>query len=349
MLAHQRHPLIRPLFAIGRPLYRHVIGPLWQAVAPQARFLWERVTPGDLGLELTTAVATAAAGGFVFVLYVFELEPTLEPTPLDNELLEMSDRLHAALAVDLAQVLSALGSLPAVGALVAVTCVILAVRGRVAEILVLALGLGLTVAIVHITKAAIDRPRPPDPLVEASLSSFPSGHAAYATAWIAVALVLGSRRMGLLGNTAWALGAVALVAAIGLSRIYLRVHYWSDVAAGWAVGAGTFGLLAAIALVVEYIRHNGGEDEPERSRAARGRRRTMTDLDLTTTEIAIALAGGLVFACYVALILVPAWRCYGRLWEKLAASVMTLFILAALLGAGVAIGLAVVWTYDQYA
>jgi hypothetical protein len=75
----------------------------------------------------------------------------------------------------------------------------------------------------------------------------------------------------------------------------------------------------------------------------------MNDLDLTTTEIAIALAGGLVFACYVALILVPAWRCYGRLWERLAASAMTLFILAALLGTGVAIGLAVVWTYDQYA
>ena len=75
----------------------------------------------------------------------------------------------------------------------------------------------------------------------------------------------------------------------------------------------------------------------------------MTDLDLTTTEIAIAMAGGVDAACYVALILVPAWRCYGRLWEKVAASFMTLFILAALLGAGVAIGLAVVWTYDQYA
>jgi hypothetical protein len=71
--------------------------------------------------------------------------------------------------------------------------------------------------------------------------------------------------------------------------------------------------------------------------------------DFSSTEIAIALAAGLVAVCYVALILVPAWRCYGRLWERLAASVMTLFILATLLGAGVAIGLAVVWTYDTYA
>ena len=73
------------------------------------------------------------------------------------------------------------------------------------------------------------------------------------------------------------------------------------------------------------------------------------NLDLSNTEIAIALAGGLVGACYIVLILIPAWRCYGRRWEKIAASVLTLFVLATLLGIGTAIGLAVVWTYDTYA
>lgn len=75
----------------------------------------------------------------------------------------------------------------------------------------------------------------------------------------------------------------------------------------------------------------------------------MTNLDPSTTEIAIALASVLVGACYIALIVVPAWRCYGRMWEKIAASFLTLFILATLLGIGTAIGLAVVWTYDTYA
>jgi hypothetical protein len=72
-------------------------------------------------------------------------------------------------------------------------------------------------------------------------------------------------------------------------------------------------------------------------------------LDFSSTEIAIALAAGVVVSCYVALILVPAWRCYGRVWERIAASFMTLFILGTMLGIGVAIGLVVVWTYDQYA
>jgi uncharacterized membrane protein YfcA len=73
------------------------------------------------------------------------------------------------------------------------------------------------------------------------------------------------------------------------------------------------------------------------------------NLDFTPTEIAIALASGVVLSCWLALIAAPAWRCYGRLWEKVAASFLTVFILGTLLGMGAAVGLAIVWTYDQYA
>jgi hypothetical protein len=73
------------------------------------------------------------------------------------------------------------------------------------------------------------------------------------------------------------------------------------------------------------------------------------NFDFSSTQIAIALASGVVFSCWLALIAAPAWRCYGRLWEKLAAGFLTVFILGTLLGMGAAVGLAVVWTYDQYA
>jgi hypothetical protein len=75
----------------------------------------------------------------------------------------------------------------------------------------------------------------------------------------------------------------------------------------------------------------------------------MSNLDLSSTEIVIGLAGALVLACWLLLIALPAARCYGRMWEKLAAGVLTLYVLATLLGIGAAIGLAVVWTYDTYA
>ena len=73
------------------------------------------------------------------------------------------------------------------------------------------------------------------------------------------------------------------------------------------------------------------------------------NLDLTTTELAIALAAGITVAGFIAFILVPAVSAYGRLWEKVGAGFLSLFILATLLGLGAALGLAVVWSYDRYA
>ena len=73
-----------------------------------------------------------------------------------------------------------------------------------------------------------------------------------------------------LASAALVTGALVLAAAIGLSRIYLRVHLWSDVAAGWGLGVGIFGLLAAIAMVVEHMRHNGrGRAQEPAARAER--------------------------------------------------------------------------------
>ena len=75
----------------------------------------------------------------------------------------------------------------------------------------------------------------------------------------------------------------------------------------------------------------------------------MIDFDLTTTEVVLALAAGIVGAGYIALILVPAWDSYGRVWERVAAGVLTVYTLATLLGAGAAIGFAIVWFYEFYA
>jgi undecaprenyl-diphosphatase len=88
-------------------------------------------------------------------------------------------------------------------------------------------------------KMAFNRPRPffTDPLLTAANASFPSGHAM-------VSLVV----YGLLAffillqvKSAWArsaiiLGTILLVLLIGISRLYLGVHYFSDVAAGYVGG-----------------------------------------------------------------------------------------------------------------
>ena len=70
--------------------------------------------------------------------------------------------------------------------------------------------------------------------------------------------------------------------------------------------------------------------------------------DLSTTEIALGAGGIVALIAYVVLIVIPAWTSYGRWWERISASVLTLFILATLLGVGVGIGAAIVWSYDQW-
>ena len=57
-------------------------------------------------------------------------------------------------------------------------------------------------------------------------------------------------------------------------------------------------------------------------------------MELTTVNIAIAVGAAVVLAGYVVYILIPAWASYTRLWERFAASFLTLFILVSLLGDG---------------
>ncbi|HEX8742375.1 MAG TPA: hypothetical protein VF712_04505 [Thermoleophilaceae bacterium] len=71
--------------------------------------------------------------------------------------------------------------------------------------------------------------------------------------------------------------------------------------------------------------------------------------DLSPVEVSIALSGTIVLICYLVFIVAPAWASYGRVWERIAASFLTLFMLASLLMVGVLLGAAVVWTYDTWA
>ncbi len=60
-------------------------------------------------------------------------------------------------------------------------------------------------------------------------------------------------------------------------------------------------------------------------------------------DLVAVCAGTFVLALYAGLILIPAWMSYSRLWERLAATFLSLYVLAVLVGAGVAGALAVVY------
>jgi hypothetical protein len=68
---------------------------------------------------------------------------------------------------------------------------------------------------------------------------------------------------------------------------------------------------------------------------------------LTVTYIILGAAGLAALSCFAVLILVPAWTSYGRTWERFAAAFLSVFVLAAFVGAGVGIGLVVLYYWDQ--
>src|SRR2546425_11374838 len=67
----------------------------------------------------------------------------------------------------------------------------------------------------------------------------------------------------------------------------------------------------------------------------------------TVTYIILGAAGGVALGSYGFLILVPTLGAYGRVWEKLAATFLTLFVLATLVGTGIVAGLVIVYFWDS--
>jgi undecaprenyl-diphosphatase len=111
-------------------------------------------------------------------------------------------------------------------------------RIRMAILVVFAVGGGFL--LVHILKLGFDRPRPElvPREVHVYTASFPSGHSmmsavAYLTLGALLARVQPKRRV-----KAYLISlAVLITVLVGVSRIYLGVHWPSDVLAGWTIGA----------------------------------------------------------------------------------------------------------------
>jgi len=286
-----------------RPLVR-LLAPVLRTTRRPARFVWDRVTPGDLGLELTTLLAVASVGAFVFVWDLVRIEQdngllmgdaellrladrlnvdaavsvakvvsALGSLPVaialvalagDAASLRLADRLHMDMAVSVAKIVSALGSLPVAIALVALAGATLVWRHLIRDALALVAGLALTYAAVHIVKDAVDRPRPARALVDVDGAAYPSGHAAYAVTWVAVVVALSRALPNLASRFAFVTVATVIAAAVGASRIYLRAHYLSDVVGGWGLAAALFALCGTVVLVIGYVRNNALTSETSR-------------------------------------------------------------------------------------
>jgi membrane protein DedA with SNARE-associated domain/membrane-associated phospholipid phosphatase len=243
----ERRPVIGPVVRLGHRIADWLRGP--------ARFLWDRLTPGELGLELTTLLAVLAVGSFTFVGYLIVLGRGTVQTAGDQRVIGWVLDLRDQAGIDVAHAITWLGSFPAILAVALGGIAFCVVRRRYAEAIVIAAGTAISDLAMRLTKAIVERPRPSIAVDDPIGTSYPSGHATHMAVYVAVAVIVTrtrSRRDQIVAVSA----ALGLAVLVGASRLYLGVHYLSDVLGGWGLGASVFAICGIVALVVVHLRDN---------------------------------------------------------------------------------------------
>ena len=186
--------------------------------------------PRDVRFWLAIAVLLSAAALFALIA-----EDVITRDPILARDLQVSVWLHthgspifSAFLLAITQLHSTLG----VTILAAIVAVFLWRHGDRYWVLSLALAVPGGLLLNVIVKNVIHRDRPvwDDPLLTLASPSFPSGHAAGATLFYGfLAAYMVWRMKHPAGRALVVAGCVLMVALVGFSRIYLGVHYLSDV------------------------------------------------------------------------------------------------------------------------
>jgi len=229
----------------------------------QLRWLLRRLTPGQyLGLHLTVGLLAAAGSLWLFGGLAEDL---LTGDPIVRFDRVLADYLHSLATPPLTTfflIVTAFGSIEAIVLLGVIVAAFLAWGRRWLFLGSWLAAVAGSAVLDQLLKGLFERPRPyfEHPLLIETSYSFPSGHAMESfvvygmLAYFAV-LVLRSWewRVGVV------FGAALLVVLIGFSRMYLSVHYLSDVLAGYAAG-GVW--LSALITGTETIRRSKNEAKP---------------------------------------------------------------------------------------
>ena len=200
------------------------------------------------GLALTLGLLATMAAGVVIALLIHMVRTQTGLVQVDRSVEHWSDPRMTPLSIAVLQVVTAFGATVTVAVLGLLTAVYALWRWRSRSIpLFLAIVIGGQLVLADLIKGAVQRTRPDlRPLAGFTGPSFPSGHTTAAAAtFIAIALVLGrdgsSRRRMLLAGV-----AVALAVAVACSRVFLGVHWLTDVIGGLLLG-WTWVALCAVA------------------------------------------------------------------------------------------------------
>lgn len=174
----------------------------------------------------------------LFIFFSCAIIRTVTLSPFDNAwLAETAHYTHTTLT-DLMLALSTVLSPSVLGAACALLVAVLLYQKRFRWAFFFLISLVCTMLSVYFLKNIFAVARPTTELIVQSGYSFPSGHAAVASAFFFALLYAAEKTIH---DTAvlvlWFLASIGFVIAVSISRTYLEVHVMSDVVAGVALGA----------------------------------------------------------------------------------------------------------------
>jgi membrane-associated phospholipid phosphatase len=170
------------------------------------------------------------------------------PARFDAAALDESIEERSAGLTTLAVAITNLGSTLAMAVLAVLVGAFCWWRGRRADAVLAVVAMGTASLVFTVLKRVLDRARPPtsDRLVAVGNESLPSGHATMSVVVIGTVVVLVWAGLGVAARVAAVLAAAAWVGAVGATRVYLGVHWFSDVIAGWLLGAAWLAVCVAV-------------------------------------------------------------------------------------------------------
>lgn len=209
-----------------------------------------------LALRLVIGLAVVAAAAIAAGTLVDNVTDGDGVVALDHPVARFVAAHRTVILTSVMKAISAVGSPLGMTVLAACAGLALTVTRRswtpLAATMVTAAGvIGLAAAV----KTVLGRPRPPlsHAVVAADGFGFPSAHAAAAAAVCGtVAWLLTARMRSYPGRIAVWAAAATLAALVGVSRVYLGVHWTTDVLGGWA-----FGILWAAVVVSAWTAYRG--------------------------------------------------------------------------------------------
>ncbi len=165
---------------------------------------------------------------------------------IDNGVRDWGLSLNTSVTVAVWKDISLLGSVAVLSVFTLLSLSILLIRRDWMNAKWLSLAMGGAVILDTSIKWIVQRPRPDEVYAHTmpTTYSFPSGHALYSFVfYLTVAAIIGHQKSRPWNQLVWS-SAILIVALIGISRIFLGVHYGSDVIGGYLIGATWTAFLA---------------------------------------------------------------------------------------------------------